>query len=525
LIQTNIISRLEAELGQLQASLARADHARLDVIQVVRLAFGDTNLDTGQQDDVSKLVSTIEGEISRLKDSVKQVEELIDRQTGMLNEHYTKLSQILNAHAVIKAALDFDYYLMTQKQTQVINKFTLAFQKLRNYVQAGLTNLYYRRTEGLIAAKKFKNKKAEIGGWATRTSKLISSISPRQQAIDDLPFYYRQLFLRPHSVTDDLWLVRDNDVRDAEESVAFYRRVRSGGLLVLGAPRSGKSYLSEFIAKNHFEADNCFYINPPDDGSIEIREFHRSVKKGLKYYGEIQSAFDQLPAESVLVFNDTEKWWERSEEGFRVLDNLIDMIEHYSGKALFIVNMSWHSFHLINAIGGIEESFFKIIRTQPFNAEELKQVVLSRHRTSRLKFRWQDKHEESLSEWKLAKLFTKFFDSSEGNVGVALQQWICSIESITANGEIEIRQPRLPDREVLSALGRDRVVLLIQFVLHKQLNLERLARIMKTDTEEVFKQIEVLQRLDVVHERNGVYEINRYLQPLVIETFEEDLLL
>jgi hypothetical protein len=62
-------------------------------------------------------------------------------------------------------------------------------------------------------------------------------------------------------------------------------------------------------------------------------------------------------------------------------------------------------------------------------------------------------------------------------------------------------------------------------VLHKQLNLERLARIMKTDTEEVFKQIEVLQRLDVVHERNGVYEINRYLQPLVIETFEEDLLL
>jgi hypothetical protein len=179
------------------------------------------------EDDVSKLVSTIEGEISRLKDSVKQVEELIDRQTGMLNEHYTKLSQILNAHAVIKAALDFDYYLMTQKQTQVINKFTLAFQKLRNYVQAGLTNLYYRRTEGLIAAKKFKNKKAEIGGWATRTSKLISSISPRQQAIDDLPFYYRQLFLRPHSVTDDLWLVRDNDVRDAEESVAFYRRVRS----------------------------------------------------------------------------------------------------------------------------------------------------------------------------------------------------------------------------------------------------------------------------------------------------------
>ena len=467
----------------------------------------------------------MEGEINRLKDSIQQVEDLIGHQTGKFSENYASLSQTLNAHAVIKAALDFDYYLMTQKQTQVINKFTLISQNLKNYINTGLTKLYYRRTEGLIAARKFKHKKDEIGSWATRTSKMVSSVSPQNRIIEGLPFYYKQLFLRPHSVTSDLWLVRDSDTREAEESVAFYLRVRSGGLLILGAPLSGKSYLSEFIAKIHFESNRCFYINPPDEGSIELKEFHRSVKKGLKYYGEIRSAFDQLAKDSVLVFNDAEKWWERSEQGFQVLDNLMSLIENYSHKTLFMVNLNWHSFQLINAMGSIEESFFKIIRTQPFNAEELKQVILSRHRTSRLKFLWQGKHEDSLSEWKLAKLFTKYFDLSEGNVGVALQQWICCIENIAEKGEIEIRQPKLADREVLNILDRDRAIVLIQFVLHKRLSLERLARIMQTDTGEILKQIEVLHRLDVVREKNGVWEINRYLQPLVIEAFEEDLLL
>ena len=294
---------------------------------------------------------------------------------------------------------------------------------------------------------------------------------------------------------------------------------------MLGAPLSGKSYLSEFIAHSHFEADSCFHINPTPNGSIDLLEFHRSIKKGLKYYGDIHAAFDHLAQDSVLVFHDAEKWWERSEHGFRVLDSLLDLIERYSRRVLFLVNMNIHSFHLINNIRVIEESFFKVVNTRPFNAEELKHIILSRHRTSKLKFRLEGRHEDSLSEWRLAKHFTKYFDLSGGNVGVALQQWICHIQGIASNGEITIIPAKRPDPEILTGIDRDRVIILIQFVLHKQLSMERLSRIMQTDPQELVKQIEVLYRLDFLREKNGVWEINRFLQPFLIEALKEDLLL
>ncbi len=525
LIQSNIISQLETYSGQLQAVLAKADHTILDVMQVVRLALDDSGSEGEMHDDGEKLRATIEGEIGRLKESVEQVRGLIDRQNSSLSENYNGVQQNLNARSIIKSALEFDYYLMTQKQTQVINKFGIATRKIKNQIQAGLTSLYYRRSEGLIAAKKFKHQQKEIGNWTTRISKMVMAVSPKNQVMEDLPFYYKQLFLRPHSVSKDLWLEREDDRTEAEESVSFYRRVRSGGLLILGPPYSGKTYLSEYIANNHFKPEHCFTINPPEEGSIALVEFHRAIKKGLKYYGEIQSAFDQLTDGAVLIFNDAEKWWERSEHGFALLESLMGMIETYSHKALFIVNMNWHSFQLINDIGAIEENFFKVIKTQPFNAEELKQVILSRHRTSRLKFRLEGKHEDTMSEWKLAKLFTRYFDLSNGNVGVALQQWVCNIESITSQGEIAIKNPRRPDQEALKSLHNDRVIILIQFVLHRKLSTERLSRIMQSDMEEMVKQLEVLHRLDILREKNGIWEINRYLRPLLVASFEEDLLL
>lgn len=525
LVQSNLITHLEAQSARLQGTLAKADHTILDVMQVVSLALDDSDPESEKQAAASKIIGTIEGEINRLTDSVQQVKDLADNQMSKLNESYKQVSQNLNAHSIIKSAVDFDYYLMTRKQTQVINKFSSISRKVRNYVQAGLTNLYYRRSEGVIAARRFKGHKNDFGSWTTRTSKMVSGISPDGGVMEELPFYYKQLFLRAHSVAKDLWLLREHDKREARESVEYYRRVKSGGLLILGAPLSGKSYLSELIARNHFKSDRSFHINPPDEGSIDIREFHRSIKKGLKYYGEIQAAFDNLPEESVLLFDDIEKWWERSETGFEVLQNLMEMIESFGHSVFFIANMSWHSFHLINNMYGIEESFFKIIKTQPFNAEELKQVILSRHRTSRLKFSVEGKHEDHLSDWKLAKLFTRYFDLSGGNVGVALQQWVCNFESISPEGTIETSYPRQPDPEVLSSIEKDHVIILIQFILHKRMSFERLLRVMHADKEELLKQVEVLHRLDFLREKNGVWEINRYLQPFLIDSFEEDLLL
>jgi len=524
-MQSNLTTPMEAEAGPFQMQLSKADHTLSDVMQVVNLAIEGTAEEGDIEMSESKLKETIEGEISRLEQGLERVIELVEKESLSIQERYQKVLQNMDARSVIKAAVDFDYYLMSQKQSQVINKFSSLSRSLRSKMLSGVTNLYYRRSEGLIAARRFKDSYELEDDWKSRMVKAIISVSPKSQVMEDLPFYYKQLFLRPHSVSRDLWLTKDEDLVEAQEAVTIYQNVRSGALLVLGSPLSGKTYLSELVADQFTESEQVHTVNAPGQGSIDRKTFHRAIKKGLRYYGALEAAFDHLQDNSVVVFNNIEQWWERSEEGFSVLHDLLTLVDRYSNRILFILNMGIQSYRLVNRIYGMDEHFFKVLRTSPYNAEELKQIILTRHNTSRLKFVLDGKHQDTFGEFKLAKLFTRYFDQSDGNIGVALQQWICSIQQVHQDGRIEISNPKPPDREAFNHLDKDRVIILIQFILHRKLNEERLARIMQSSGDELRRSLEVLGRMDILRRKNGIWEVNRYLLPFLMEELEEDLLI
>jgi hypothetical protein len=162
---------------------------------------------------------------------------------------------------------------------------------------------------------------------------------------------------------------------------------------------------------------------------------------------------------------------------------------------------------------------------RPFKAKDLKDIILSRHQTSRLKFSLNGVPEESVSEWKLAKLFTRYFDTSGGNIGVAMHQWIASIQRVSDNGLIEIKSPRQPDLEELSNIEKDRAVILIALILHRRLSRDRLVEILGDHNDELDRQLEVLHRLDFIELNNNVWEINPFLLPFVISAFENELLI
>lgn len=526
-LQTKLLAPLEEHYRHVQPVLSRVDNMLVDVIQVIKFSL-DNIENEGDAEVVvnsANLVQAVKDEISRLEEGSSEVEELLNQITGGLNNNYQALSEELNAYAVIRSALDLDYYLRTQKQTQVINKFSVYSRNIKNYVQAGLTNLYYRRSEGLIAAKRYQNRKYDAGVWTDSITRFVKDIIPDQKVMEGLPFYYRQLFLRPHSVNKELWMVRDDDTLTARESINNYLRVKSGGLLVLGMPLSGKTYFSEFLASGFTETSQVYTVNAPDEGSVEVRVFHQAIKKAIKFYGDLEMAFEHLEEGSVMIFNDAELWWQRDESGFKVLDVLIDLIDRFGAKCLFIVNMNSFSFNLINNIKRIEDAFFKIAKIQPYNAEELKDLILLRHNTSRLKFELAGMHEDGISKWNQAKLFTRYFDASQGNAGVALQMWISNIKGVSQKREIQIQYPVQPDPEVLSHLDEDRAVILIQLILHRRATAGRLATVLKMPEPELEKKLQVLQRWDIIREKNGVWEINRYLKPYLISSFQEDRLI
>ena len=120
-----------------------------------------------------------------------------------------------------------------------------------------------------------------------------------------------------------------------------------------------------------------------------------------------------------------------------------------------------------------------------------------------------------------ARLFTRYFDYTGGYVGVALQSWITHIDRV--EGEtLLMRAPKSPNLELFDELRLGFVALLLQFVLHKRLTRARLARITSLEPAELEHDLDALLRMGVLGEdKQGVIEINRYVQHMLVSSFRD----
>ncbi|MCD4745383.1 MAG: hypothetical protein K8R58_03705, partial [Bacteroidales bacterium] len=271
---------------------------------------------------------------------------------------------------------------------------------------------------------------------------------------------------------------------------------------------------SQFIANKYFNNPNIYVIHPPFAGSTDINDFKKSFENALEIKGSYKTIFNNIKQNSIIIIDDLELWWEKSQNGFDVIEVIIGLISEYSNKCLFIVNTNIHSYKLINKIRKIEDCFLNNIELEAFNAEQLKNIILLRHRSTDLKIKLKNKKLNILRSLDYARLFSKYFNYSKGNVGLALHTWIANITDIEEKTLI-IKAPKAPDLSILNNLQTDWLILLIHFILHKRLTIDKLARITRSDKLQrtnLIDKINNLKRAGVIIENNNeIYELNPFL--------------
>ncbi len=183
----------------------------------------------------------------------------------------------------------------------------------------------------------------------------------------------------------------------------------------------------------NFSPNHIYNFNPLPQGSTSVKVFEEQVKLLLNSSRPVSEIMNNLSGNRVMIINDLELWWERSESGFEIIDKIMELISRFGNKWFFIVNLNVFSFSFIKKIKSFEHYFLKIVRCEPFDAEELKDIILKRHHASGMKFILNKAPEDQISELKLARLFNKYFDFSNGNIGAALNGWIKSIQSVEDN--------------------------------------------------------------------------------------------
>jgi amino acid transporter len=522
MFQSEFADPVQRTLDDISAKLLNIKFSTNEIIRSLDFRLNpDSEVQSGKRLTAKEIEQIVVAHLGQLDQEIEKTRQLKSTLTKMFSQRMNTFEDKLTFYAFIENANNLKDFV---RQREIIKGRRWMRKMQRNvklFAQRQLNQFWYRRSSGMLFTQKLKAQSGQ-GRFSVNTSRnILDTLSIKPQVEEKIPFYYKQLFVRKQYYLNEFWTGREKELDDAGLAIQRFRAGLNGAILVTGDHHSGKTFFSQYAVNKYYPDAQIFTLTPPYAGSTDVNLFRRSLENVFEISGSYYKIFNSLPENSVLIVDDLALWWEQTNQGFAVMAQLIELIEKYSRRCLFVLNVNRYSFGLMRKMNPIENYFISIIELKPQTAEELQQVVLKRHKSGNLKLRMFNRLRDQLRPWDYAKLFAKYYSVSGGNVGVALQSWLANIEDV-GNGIIYIRAPHLPDVAILDVMKSDWYLLIIQIILHKRANLRKLSRILRENVQDVKETIDMLLRSGIIEEKNpGVYELNMLFYPFILRKLTE----
>ncbi|MFZ1290592.1 MAG: amino acid permease [Melioribacteraceae bacterium] len=522
-IESELLDSLEKSLNNISNGLEQSKEIFLDLVRFI-------NYNISQKDEIDEqnsesFITVIQQSLERVESEIKNIENHKTHFSEKLSALIDSCFERLNPFLISKSVGDNKPIFGSKESREIIFNLKAKLEKIKINLRKLLVGLVYKKSEGILLAKKLNQSELQYEIQTGKILDFVSKLEPKFEIINSLPFYYKQLFIGKYFKSKEFLIPREIEIKYAEEAVKNFSNGYKGGLLILGNRFSGKTTLSNTIANKFFDNKKIYQINALESGSCSIEDFEKQFVNTFGVEGNTESILNQLSNNSVIIFDDLELWWESSVNGFDVIEKIMELIQTYSSKIFFIVNINQHAFQFINRIYFIESVFLKSIQCQPFDAEEIKEAILLRHKSTGIKYEYLKQNESEVSQLTLAKLFNSYFEISEGNIGVAVLMWIANIAKIS-NQVLVIHKPEIIKIFTLNNISNKWKILLQQFVYHKFLTKDRIQRILTTDISDTNKVVDVISRNGLLVElQNNIYSINPYIHHSILKLLlESDLI-
>jgi hypothetical protein len=424
----------------------------------------------------------------------------------------------LNPYLLIRASGSLVDRRRLREGKRLLSGVEAGRRTVRAYLRRGLAGLFYRRSGALLLTRKMEAARRLPPTRVDRCLALAESVSPSPAVLASLPPYYRQMFLGRQAVNPNLLVRRPREMALVQAAVQRHRQGSGGGLLLVGPPWSGKTPLTRMVVGRFFANAPAYHLFPPAAGSVDTGVFSTRLKEALQIDGDDQGMFEALPPGAVLVLHDLELWWERTPQGMAVLDRIGGLIDRYGDRIFFLVNAASQSFRLIRRLKRMEDVFMRMVPCEPFDAQEIQAAGVQRHEAAGLGFSVDGREGRALSDWRLARLFGRYFDYAGGAVGTAFQGWIKGIERVEDN-HLFLVPPDPPSLEVLEDMDAEIQCCLANCALHKRMDSAKFARVMRLSDGDAERSLGLLARCGLLRRQPGgdVWEIDSYLEPFLVK--------
>lgn len=526
LVESELLAGVYEQLDPVPEAENRAVTVARDVTRLV--GFQLSELEelglTGQDQRRDHMESAIASGLERLGAEIRGLHKLVGAVDDRFDAQLARVLEESNPSRLGDAGHALGQHRRLRQGKIAVSGAQGVLRRAEASIRQAMVSLLYQGSAGLVLARALSTREGRSASVVERLRSLVRDNSPQDTVLSAVPYYYRQLFFG-QALNDSFWVGRERELARARKAVASHRSGTHGIVLVIGEPGSGKTALCQRVVTRALEQRPAVWVRPPSGGSTDPAAFHTALERALGRSGEPDELLDTQPEHAAIIIDDLEMWWERSADGFAVLDEVLALIERHGHRQLFILSINRQAFRLISQLRPIADHALSVLECGPMAARELGSILTLRHGSTGMKFEYRGKREEQLSSWQLARLFSRHFSYGGGSVGGALRSWISHVERVR-DGVMTLRAPVKPNPDLLSELRAPWRALLLELLLHRRMTLARLERVAGLPVASVRSDVDALVRAGLlIRGRHELLEINPFVQPLISQHFETQGLL
>lgn len=411
---------------------------------------------------------------------------------------------------------NFKKEAQTNKQTISVTK-KIRFSSIRKYldvlkdlIDKQIEKFWLQQSSIFFFRNYFKSPDNNGSYNAGDLAHYVNNLSLNNKVREELPFYYRYLFLNVAFYNNDFWFNRTNELLKAKEYIKGFQNGIQGALIITGTAYSGKSFFIHKFIEDFAANFKVFKITAQRENKINKKSLNNYLQKATQITGDSVKILNKIPKTSIIIIENLELWWQKSPGGDLIIHQIIDMIKQFSNTHLFVLSMDVDSYRIINQTSKISAFTSSVINMQAFSARQLQEAVLFRHQSSGIKFVIENnnKVQDELKAKDLAHIFHQHQLLSKGNIGLALNYWVANIVSFDGS-YLKIKIPKTISNKPLNSLNADHLLILSQFIFHKYITINNLSDILRVKQIYFIEDLEFLLRTGIVQKKAaGLYYIN-----------------
>ncbi len=445
---------------------------------------------------------------------------------ALLHEGDAKQLQLLNAKYTMKEKTKDWQTILDSRWARVEDRLMLwsrfVWKKLKTY------GVDIKAFLGFKERKAQESKRADIATYLSETD----------QKMNKLPYIYRRLF-DFHSLADKRFF------EPAQESTITFKRAYEqwqnqfpANFAMVGEKGSGKSSFLSLVVESELGSEQVVSV-----------EFTKTIWEEDQLINKIAAVFDVESPETIeelvtaikesnhrraVVLESIQNCFVRNINGFKAIEKLSYLISETRNHVFWMVSCSRYAWSFLDKVLQVSEYFSHISKSDSLNAEQIKQLILSRHQASgySLYFEPDDQIRQSRTYRKLKdkeaeaqehlrkEYFEKLTKLAEGNASIAMIFWIRSIRDFDET-YFYIQPLEVTSVEMIEDLNPPVLFALAAFVLHDTLSDKELAMVLNIKLEESRLLLNRLRSRGMLIEKNESFTINHLMYRQIVRVLKE----